>query len=75
MLQTGEEEEVDEAFYSQPRAVLKSWALVRVWDFDYPDFCRRIYAVKHKPSRRFLGSIDNTFLSQAVEDPTRNCVA
>lgn len=51
MLQTAEEEEGDEAFYRQPKAVSKSWALVHERDFSHPDVCWRIYTRKHKPSR------------------------
>lgn len=28
--------------------------------------------MKHKPSRRFLESLDNYFLTQEVDDPTMN---
>lgn len=75
MLQIAEEEEVDEAFYRQPKAVSKSWALVHGKDFNSLDFCWRTYTVMYKLSRRLLESIENALLLQVVEDPTRNCVA
>lgn len=50
-----------------------SQTLLIMGDFDYPNICWRRNTVNHKQSRSFLGSIDN-FPTQAVKDPTRNCV-
>ncbi|XP_063280190.1 uncharacterized protein LOC134564864 isoform X3 [Prinia subflava] len=69
-----QEEEVDEAFYRQLEAASQFQALVLVGDLNYPDICWRSNTAKHKQSRRFLESIDDNFLSQVVEDPTRNGV-
>lgn len=69
-----QEEEVDEAFYRQLEAASQFQALVLVGDLNYPNvFCRN-NTEKDKQSRRFLESIDDNFLSQVVEDPTRNGV-
>ncbi|RMC20270.1 hypothetical protein DUI87_01116 [Hirundo rustica rustica] len=43
-------------------------------DLNYPDICWRSNTAKHKQSMRFLESIDDNFLSQVMEDPTRNGV-
>lgn len=60
----------------QLTSALKSQALVLVGDFNYPDIFWRSYIAKHKQSRRFLESTGDIFLSQMVEDPTRNgCAA
>ncbi|KAF4805591.1 hypothetical protein TURU_000453 [Turdus rufiventris] len=69
-----QEEEVDEAFYKQLEVASQFQALVLVGDLNYPNvFCRN-NTEKDKQSRRFLESIDDNFLSQVVEDPTRNGV-
>ncbi|GAB0209615.1 hypothetical protein GRJ2_003427200 [Grus japonensis] len=66
-----QEEEVDEAFYRQLEVALRSQALVLMGDFNHPDICWKSNTAKHAQSRRFLQSIDDNFLTQVVEDPTR----
>ncbi|GAB0209598.1 mitochondrial enolase superfamily member 1 [Grus japonensis] len=66
-----QEEEVDEAFYRQLEVASRSQALVLMGDFNHPDICWKSNTAKHAQSRRFLQSIDDNFLTQVVEDPTR----
>ncbi|PKU46089.1 adaptin ear-binding coat-associated protein 1 [Limosa lapponica baueri] len=63
--------EVDEAFYNQLKVVWQLQALVLTGDFNHPDICWKGYTAKHLHSRRFLQCIDNSFLTQLVEEPTR----
>lgn len=68
---------MDEAFYGQLEAALKSQALVLLGDFNYPDIYRRSNTVKHKQYRRFvengkMESRDYNFPSQEGDNPTRN---
>ncbi|PKU41873.1 rna-directed dna polymerase from mobile element jockey-like [Limosa lapponica baueri] len=63
--------EVDEAFYNQLQVAPQSQALVLVGDFNYPDICWKGYTVTNIQSKRFLQCIDDNFLTQLVEEPTR----
>ncbi|PKU46943.1 glycerol kinase [Limosa lapponica baueri] len=63
--------EVDEAFYNQLQVALQSQALVLVGDFNYPDICWKGYTARNIQSKRFLHCIDDNFLMQLVEEPTR----
>ncbi|PKU42484.1 rna-directed dna polymerase from mobile element jockey-like [Limosa lapponica baueri] len=63
--------EVDEAFYNQLQVALQSQALVLVGDFNHPDICWKGYTARNTQSRRFLQCIDDNFLTQLVEEPTR----
>ncbi|GAB0199938.1 mitochondrial enolase superfamily member 1 [Grus japonensis] len=69
-----QDEEVDEAFYRQLEVALRSQALVLMGDFNHPDICWKGNMAKHAQSRRFLQSIDDNFLTQVVEEPTRRGV-
>ncbi|GAB0208807.1 mitochondrial enolase superfamily member 1 [Grus japonensis] len=40
-------------------------------DFNHPDICWRDNAAEHKQSRKFLECIDDNFLLQVTEEPTR----
>jgi len=66
-----QEEEVDEAFYRQLQAASQSQALVLMGDFNQPDISWEGYTARHTQFWRFLQSIDDNFLMQVVEDPTR----
>jgi len=66
-----QEEEVDEAFYRQLKVASQSQALVLLVDFNHPDISWEDHTARHAQSRRFLQSIDDNFLMQVVEDPTR----
>lgn len=64
---------MDEDFYTQLEIAPMSQALVLVGLFNY-HICWRRNTVKLKQSKRFLESVNDNFLSQGVEDPTRNVV-
>ncbi|GAB0203230.1 hypothetical protein GRJ2_002788600 [Grus japonensis] len=67
----GQDEEVDEAFCRQLEVASQSQALVVMGDFHHPDICWKGNRARHTQSRRFLQSIDDNFLTQLVEEPTR----
>ncbi|GAB0207498.1 mitochondrial enolase superfamily member 1 [Grus japonensis] len=43
-------------------------------DLNHPDICWKGNTARHAQSRRFLQSIDDNFLTQVVEEPTRRGV-
>ncbi|GAB0194032.1 hypothetical protein GRJ2_001868500 [Grus japonensis] len=61
----------DEALYRQTGAASRSQALVLMGDFDHPNICWRDNAAEHKQSRKFLECVDDNFLLQVIEKPTR----
>ncbi|GAB0202575.1 mitochondrial enolase superfamily member 1 [Grus japonensis] len=61
----------DEALYRQIGAASCSQALVLMGDFNHPDICWRDKAAECKQSRRFLECVDDNFLLQVTEEPTR----
>ena len=63
--------QVDEAFYRQLQAASQSQALVLMGDFNHPDINWEDHTTRQVQSRRFLQSIDDNFLNQVVEEPTR----
>jgi len=69
-----QEEEVDEAFYTQLEVASQSQALVLMRDFNHPDICWEDHTARHRQSRRFLQNIDDNFLTQEVDEPTRRGV-
>jgi len=69
-----QEEEADEAFYRQLQAASQSQALVLMGTFNHPDISWEDHTARHMQSRRFLQSIDDNFLMQVVEEPTRKGV-
>jgi len=66
--------EASEALYKQLEVVSRSQALVLFRDFNHPDICCKDNMPRHTQSRRFLQSIDDNFLTQVVEEPTRGGV-
>ncbi|GAB0180275.1 hypothetical protein GRJ2_000492800 [Grus japonensis] len=40
-------------------------------DFNHPDICWRDNAAERKQSRKFLECVDDNFLLQVIEEPTR----
>uniref|UniRef100_A0A8C8RGD0 Maestro heat like repeat family member 6 n=1 Tax=Pelusios castaneus TaxID=367368 RepID=A0A8C8RGD0_9SAUR len=66
-----QKEEVDEAFYGQLTEVSRSQALVFMGDFNYPDICWEGNTAVHRQSRKFLENIEDNFLVQMLEEPTR----
>ncbi|GAB0207157.1 hypothetical protein GRJ2_003181300 [Grus japonensis] len=65
------EDRADEALYRQIGAASRSQALVLMGDFNHPDICWRDNAAEHKQSRKFLECVDDNFLLQVIEEPTR----
>ncbi|GAB0207232.1 hypothetical protein GRJ2_003188800 [Grus japonensis] len=61
----------DEALYRQIGAASRSQALVLMGDFNHPDICWRDNTAERKQSRRFLECMDDNFLLQVIEEPTR----
>ena len=66
-----QEEQADEALYRQIGAAWHLQALVLTGDFNHPDICWRDNTAGHKQSRRFLERVDDNFLTQVIEVPTR----
>ncbi|GAB0200487.1 hypothetical protein GRJ2_002514100 [Grus japonensis] len=64
-------DQTDEALYRQIGAASRSQALVLMGDFNHPDICWRDNAAERKQSRRFLECVDDNFLLQVIEEPTR----
>ncbi|PKU46097.1 rna-directed dna polymerase from mobile element jockey- hypothetical protein [Limosa lapponica baueri] len=65
----GTDEEVVESLWL--KVAWRLQALVLVGDFNHSDKCWKGYTAKHLHSRRFLQCIDDDFLTQLVEEPTR----
>ncbi|GAB0205782.1 hypothetical protein GRJ2_003043800 [Grus japonensis] len=61
----------DEALYRQIEAASRSQALVLMGDFNHPDICWRDNAAERKQSRKFLECVNDNFLLQVTEEPTR----
>ncbi|GAB0179197.1 hypothetical protein GRJ2_000385000 [Grus japonensis] len=61
----------DEALCRQMGAASHSQALVLMGDFNHPHICWRDNTAGHKQSRRFLECVDDNFLLQVIEEPTR----
>ncbi|GAB0207314.1 hypothetical protein GRJ2_003197000 [Grus japonensis] len=61
----------DEALYRQVGAASLSQALVLMGDFNHPDICWRENTAECKQSRKFLECVDDNFLLQVTEEPTR----
>ena len=66
-----QEDLMDEALYSHIGAVSCSQALVLMGNFNHPDICWRDNTAGQKQSRGFLECVDDKFLLQVTEEPTR----
>ena len=66
-----QDEETDEEFYRQLAKVAKSSALVLMGDFNFPDISWKCNTAQRKQSRRFLETVEDSFLTQLVSEPTR----
>ncbi|GAB0205871.1 hypothetical protein GRJ2_003052700 [Grus japonensis] len=64
-------DQADEALYRQIGAASCSQALVLMGDFNHPDICWRDNTAERKQSRKFLECVDDNFLLQVIEEPTR----
>ncbi|GAB0183292.1 hypothetical protein GRJ2_000794500 [Grus japonensis] len=69
-----QDDQVDEALYRQIGAASCSQALVFMGALNQPNICWRDNTARHKQSRRFLTHIDDNFLLQVTEEPTRRGV-
>ncbi|GAB0202744.1 hypothetical protein GRJ2_002740000 [Grus japonensis] len=61
----------DEALCRQIGAASCSQALVLMGDFNHPDICWRDNAAECKEPKKFLECVDDNFLLQVIEEPTR----
>ena len=66
-----QEEQATQALYRQIGAASRSQALVLMGDFNHPGICWRDNTARHNQPRRFLECIDDNFLLQVTEQPTR----
>ena len=64
-------DEEDEAFYEQLVDVERLPALDLLGDFNFPDVCWKYNAAQRKQSRRLLEWVEDSFLTQLVQEPTR----
>lgn len=67
-----QDDEDDEFFYKQLADVSKSPALVLAGDFNLLDVCWELHMAEKRQSRRFLECIEDNFLLQLVNEPTRD---
>ncbi|GAB0209831.1 hypothetical protein GRJ2_003448800 [Grus japonensis] len=68
-LHLGMDEEPTESLWIG--AASHSQALVLIGDFNHPDICWRDNAAERKQSRKFLECVDDNFVLQVTEEPTR----
>jgi len=66
-----QDQQVDEALYRQIGEASRSKALVHTRDFNHPDICWRDNTAGHRQARMFLECVEDNFLLQAIEEPTR----
>jgi len=66
-----QEDRADEALCRQIGAASHSQALVLMGHSSHPDICWRDNTAGHKQSRKFLDCVDDNFLLQGTEEPTR----
>ncbi|GAB0204972.1 hypothetical protein GRJ2_002962800 [Grus japonensis] len=65
-------DQADETLYRQIGAASRSQALVLMGDFNHSEIiCWRSNRAGHKQSRKFLECVDDNFLLQVTEEPTR----
>ena len=65
-----QDEDTDEEFYRLLAKVVKSSALVLMGDLNFPDVSWTCNTAQRKQSRRFLESVEDSFLTQLVSEPT-----
>jgi len=63
-----QDQEIDEVFYKRLAEVSLSLALVLMGDFNLPDICWKYNTAERKQSRRFLGCVEDNFLTQMVSE-------
>ncbi|XP_035169883.1 uncharacterized protein LOC118159406, partial [Oxyura jamaicensis] len=64
-------ESVDEAFLLQLQELSCSQALILMEDFNHPDICWGSGTAGSRQSRRFLEFVEDNFLVQVIDGPTR----
>ncbi|GAB0178727.1 hypothetical protein GRJ2_000338000 [Grus japonensis] len=64
-------DQADEALYRQIGAASHSQALVLMRDCNHPDICWTDNTEEYKQSRKFLECVNDNFLLQVIEEPTR----
>jgi len=69
-----QEDQVNEALCRQIGEASHLQAMIHMGDFNHPGICWRDNTAGHKQSRRFLDCIDDNFLLQVTEEPTRRGV-
>ena len=66
-----QEDEVNEAFYKQLEVASQFRTLVLMRDFNHPVICWVSNMARHARCRHFLQCVEDNFLMQVVEEPTR----
>ncbi|KAM6382481.1 uncharacterized protein FN964_001067 [Alca torda] len=66
-----QDDRADEALHRQIGAVSHSQTVVIMGDFNHPNICWKDNTVGHKKSSKSLECVDDNFLLQMVEEPTR----
>ena len=69
-----QEDEVNEAFYKQLEVASQFRTLVLMRDFNHPVICWVSNMARHARCRHFLQCVEDNFLMQVVEEPTRRGV-
>ncbi|GAB0203436.1 hypothetical protein GRJ2_002809200 [Grus japonensis] len=64
-------EPIDKAFLLQLQEASCSQALILLGDFNHPDICWKSSTASCRQSRRLLECIEDNFLSQVIDSPTR----
>ncbi|KAK4824986.1 hypothetical protein QYF61_022512 [Mycteria americana] len=64
-------EPIDEAFLLHLQEALCLQALILLGDFNHPDICWKSSTASYRQSRRLLEYIEDNFLSQRIDSPTR----
>ncbi|KAK4830418.1 hypothetical protein QYF61_011042 [Mycteria americana] len=67
-------EPIDEAFFLQLQEASRSQPLVLLGDFNHPNICWKSSTESCRQSRRLLECIEDNFLSQVIDSPTRGDV-
>jgi len=67
-------EPVDKDFFLQLQEAFCSQALVLLGDFNYPDICWKSSMMSCGQSRRLLVHMEDNFLSQVIDSPSRGDV-
>lgn len=69
-----QDEGKDKIFYKQLEELSQSLALVLMGDFDLADVCWIYNTAESKQSRRFLECVEDSFLTQLLNEPARESI-